>query len=118
MPASNELPEYASLSHSVVAEKLGASLDRGLSDAEVKNRLEKFGFNEVEEKKTSPFVRLGKKFWGFTAWMLEITIVFSLIFRNYLDFYIIGSLLIVNALIGFAQEERASSSVEALRNKL
>jgi len=44
--------------------------------------------------------------------------VFSLVLGNYFDFYIIGALIIVNAIIGFAQEEKASSAVEALKKRL
>jgi H+-transporting ATPase len=63
-------------------------------------------------------LRLARKFWGLTAWMLEATMVLSFILTNYFDVYIIGALLAVNAAIGFAQEEKASAAVEALRERL
>lgn len=50
--------------------------------------------------------------------MLEITMVFSYIIHSYLDAYIIAALLIVNAIIGYTQEEKASKAVELLRKKL
>jgi H+-transporting ATPase len=72
----------------------------------------------VPERKTNPGVRLAKKFWGITAWMLELTMFFSYLLQNYFDVYIIGALLIVNASIGFAQEEKASAAVETLKQRL
>lgn len=50
--------------------------------------------------------------------MLELTMFLSYLLRNYFDVYIIGTLLIVNAVIGFAQEQKASGAVEALRQRL
>lgn len=43
---------------------------------------------------------------------------FSIVLGRNLDFYIIGSLIVVNAGIGFAREEKASNVVEALRKRL
>lgn len=70
------------------------------------------------ERKTNPGVRLARKFWGITAWMLELTMLFSYLLQNYFDVYIIAALLMVNASIGFAQEEKASAAVDALRQRL
>ncbi|MEM3214643.1 MAG: plasma-membrane proton-efflux P-type ATPase [Conexivisphaerales archaeon] len=90
----------------------------GLSDEDVKLRLSKYGFNEIEEEKRNPFKSLGKKFWGLTPWMLEITMVFSILIGKYIDFYVIGALLILNAIIGYTQEERATRAVELLKKRL
>ena len=73
---------------------------KGLTSEEVKNRQKKFGLNEVVEKKESSIKRLAKKFWGLTSWMLEITMVLTLILGKYLDFYIVTGLLLLNVLLG------------------
>ena len=52
-----------------------------------------------------------KRFWGLTPWMLEITIVFSYIIHKMLDVYIIAGLLVLNAIIGYTREEKASKAV-------
>jgi H+-transporting ATPase len=96
----------------------GTDPSTGLSEETAAANLARYGANEVPERKISPLRRLAIKFWGFTAWMLELVMVFSLILGRYFDFYIIGALVIVNALIGFAQEQRATEAVEGLRKKL
>ena len=50
--------------------------------------------------------------------MLEITIVFSYIIHKMLDVYIIAGLLVLNAIIGYTQEEKASKAVELLKKNL
>ena len=90
----------------------------GLPSLEVKKRQFEYGFNEIVEKKKSTYLLFLKKFWGLTAWMLEITIVLTWILQKYLDVYIITALLVFNAVLGFVQEERASSAIESLKQKL
>lgn len=68
--------------------------------------------------KVSPLLRLARKFWGLTAWMLELTTLFSFLLQKYFDVYVIGALLVVNAIVGFAQEQKASGAVEALNKRL
>ncbi len=90
----------------------------GLTKTEVKQRIERYGPNAVEEKQQNPAIAFLKRFWGLTAWMLEIAIIISLILGNYLDLYIITALLVVNALLGFFQEQQATRAVKALKQKL
>ncbi len=93
-------------------------INNGLSSDEVEKLRKKYGYNEIPEKKESPFLSLGKKFWGTTAWMLEVTAALTFVLQKYIDFYIIAALLIVNAVISFFQEERASKAVSILKQSL
>jgi H+-transporting ATPase len=97
---------------------LQSDSSRGLKSAEVQNRLRQHGYNEVPEKKVNPMLRFVKKFWGLTAWMLEVIIVLSWIMHRYPDLYIVAGLLVFNSILGFAEEQRASNAVEALKEKL
>jgi len=81
-------------------------------------RQKQFGLNEVAEKKPSALLAFAKKFWGLTAWMLEVIIVLSWYMQNYVNVYIVLGLLIFNAVLGFEEEQRASGVVEALKEKL
>src|ERR1017187_7752835 len=51
-----------------VEKKLGSSPD-GLSQAEAQKRLAQYGPNEIEEKKTNPFLKFLTYFWGPIPWM-------------------------------------------------
>ncbi|MGC8661430.1 MAG: plasma-membrane proton-efflux P-type ATPase [Nitrososphaeria archaeon] len=101
-----------------VITELGVDPKSGLSEDEVKKRIQQYGYNEIEEKKESSVKRLAKKFWGLTSWMLEITMVLTLVLNKYLDFYVVTGLLLLNVILGFAQEQRASAALDALKQKL
>ncbi len=92
--------------------------EKGLSEDDVKLRVSRYGLNEIQEEKRNPLKSIGKKFWGLTPWMLEITMVFSFIIGKYIDGYVIGGLLVLNAIIAYTQEERASRAVELLKKRL
>jgi hypothetical protein len=65
-----------------------------------KCRLGEYGPNEVAEKKTSPLIKFGKKFWGVTPWMLELTVALELALSKTLKADLIAGLLCFNAIIG------------------
>ena len=55
--------EYKNISLEETFKFLEASAD-GLSDPEVKNRLEEFGYNEIVEKKNNPLLEFLLRYWG------------------------------------------------------
>jgi H+-transporting ATPase len=97
---------------------LGSSRDSGLTKADAAARFAKQGPNEVPEKRSHPILRFAKKFWGLSAWMIELIAVLSFFLHKRADFVIALSLLVANAILSFFQEQRASAAVNALRNKL
>jgi H+-transporting ATPase len=101
-----------------VADLLGSNTKTGLKSAEVEAKLRQYGFNEVPEKKLIPIITFANKFWGLTAWMLEIIIVLLWFLQRYADLYIVTGLLVFNAVLGFVEEQRASSAVDALKERL
>jgi H+-transporting ATPase len=97
---------------------LRVNADVGLTDAEVDDRRKEYGYNEVAERREHPALALLRKFWGISAWMLELIMALSVVLRKYSDLLVVGVLLVVNAVLGFLQERRASGVVEALRRQL
>jgi H+-transporting ATPase len=81
-------------------------------------RRKQHGYNEVAEKKEHPILAFLRKFWGISAWMLELIMVLSAILGKYSDLVVVGALLVINAVLGFMQERRAAGVVEALRKRL
>lgn len=88
---------------------------RGLSDAEVKLRLEKYGFNELRgKKKTSPVLVFLKQFLSPLIYILLVAAIISILTQHYIDAWVILGILVANATIGFIQETRAEQAMEAL----
>jgi H+-transporting ATPase len=100
-----------------VEKRLDATSD-GLSEAEAAKRLEKYGPNEIAEKKTNPLLKFLSYFWGPIPWMIEIAVILSGVVRHWPDFFIILLLLVANASIGFWEERQAGNAIEALKAKL
>ncbi len=92
--------------------------ETGLTRAEVDARRKVHGFNEVAEKKGHPALKFLGKFWGMSAWMLELIMVLSAVLGNYSDLAVVSALLVINAVLSFTQEHRAAGVVEALRRRL
>jgi H+-transporting ATPase len=101
-----------------VLSELKVQVKKGLSDEEVIQRQTTYGLNEVVEKKQLLVLLFLKHFWGLTAIMLEITIVLSFLLQKYIDVYLIGGLMLFNAIIGFIQESKATKTVQALKQSL
>jgi H+-transporting ATPase len=89
-----------------------------LSTAEAKKKLEKFGYNELPEKKENPVLKFLSYFWGPIPWMIEIAVVLSVIVRHWPDFFIILVLLLANAVVGFWEEFTAGNAIAALKKTL
>ena len=72
----------------------------------------------VAEKKAHPVRKFLGKFWGISAWMLELILVLSAVLGKYSDLVVVSALLVINAVLSFVQERRAAGVVETLRRRL
>ncbi|MDE2118516.1 MAG: plasma-membrane proton-efflux P-type ATPase [Betaproteobacteria bacterium] len=97
---------------------LDVNPETGLTHAEAGSRRKEHGYNEVAEHKSHPALMFLGKFWGVSAWMLEMIMVLSAILGKYSDLVVVSALLVVNAVLSFMQERRAAGVVEALRQRL
>ncbi len=101
-----------------LAERLGTSLEQGLTSEEARRRLARYGPNEVPEKEESVWMRLLRRFWGPIPWMIETAALLSALVGKWEDFTIILILLLVNAGVDFWQESQAISALAVLKSKL
>jgi len=115
---SNKVPDIAAASIPQTLAGLRVNPDTGLSRAEVDTRRKAHGYNEVAEKKEHPVLSFLSKFRGLSAWMLELIMVLSAVLGKFADLAVVSALLVVNAILGFAQERRAAGVVETLRKRL
>jgi len=97
---------------------LGSGRETGLTSEEAAARLLRDGPNDIAEQKSHPALALARKFWGLSAWMIELIAVLSFLLDKVADFVIALALLVANAALSFLQEQRASTAVAALRGRL
>ena len=88
----------------------------GLSEEEAKKRLNEYGLNELKEDKAESALKIFiRQFQGLFIYLLIFAAVVSLFFGELLDAGVIFAILILNAVLGFIQEYKASKALEALR---
>jgi H+-transporting ATPase len=116
--ANTKPPDIASASVPDTLAALQVNPETGLTRAEVDVRRKEHGYNEVVEEIGHPILKFLRKFWGISAWMLELIIILSAVLGKYSDLVVVSALLAINAVLSFMQERRATGVVETLRRRL
>ncbi|KXZ22113.1 calcium-translocating P-type ATPase, SERCA-type [Bacillus nakamurai] len=92
------------------------SIKQGLTEKEVKKRLEKHGPNELQEgKRPSAIVLFFAQFKDFMVLVLLAATLISGFLGEYVDAIAIMAIVFVNGVLGFFQERRAEKSLKALK---
>jgi Ca2+-transporting ATPase len=107
---------WHSLNANEVLAQLETPLETGLSTAEVKARQEKYGLNElVEKKKTTFWQMLWSQLNNFIVILLIVASVISAVLGDYIEAGAIMLIVILNAILGIVQESRAEDALAALK---
>lgn len=87
----------------------------GLSEGEVRKRIEKYGYNEVREEEKNPVMEFLSRYWGPMPWLLELAIALSILLGHFLEAIIIFTLLTVNVTISYLHSRHARMALEYLK---
>ncbi len=114
-PDSTE-PIWHSISEKELLSELRTS-HKGLAEIEAKSRLEKYGSNEIKDRRSASFWDiLMRQFKNIFIYILLGVAVISFFVGEVIDFWVVLSIIAFTAAIGFIQDFRAERSMEALKN--
>lgn len=108
------MPTYQKSLERILAE-LGSS-PQGLADAQVKDKREQFGFNELAaQEKESLFMLFLNTFKDAMVIVLLLVASIQLVMGHAMESLIIFAVLMINAVISVLQTRKAESSLDALK---
>ena len=102
-----------------LVEEFNSNLAGGLTDNQVNENRQKYGENKLKEHKKTPLiVKFFKQFADVLIIILIIAAVVSVIVdpKEWVESLIIMIVVLVNAILGLYQENKAEKSLEALKN--
>jgi len=115
---TSKTDDYARQAVADTLEQLEVAADKGLNAEQVRERLARFGHNEIPDKEEPLWHRVFRRFWGPIPWMIETAAILSAVVQKWDDFVIIAVMLLVNAGLDFFQEHRALNALKALKQRL
>ena len=99
--------------------KLGTDMLKGLSSIEAEARLKQYGENKLPEKKRqSFFVRFFKHFNDILIYVLFVAAIVTTILGHYADTIVILIVTVINAAIGYIQENKAEKALADIKKLL
>ena len=102
-----------------VLELLTSNATKGLSEQEANERLALFGENVLpEKKKESRLLRFLKHFNDILIYILFIAAIITAILGHWADTIVIAIVAVVNACIGYFQENKAEKALEDIKKML
>ena len=88
----------------------------GLTDHESSKRLDKYGKNKLVKKQKFTAIKIFiNQFKSFLVVLLTLAVIVSYYLGEIIDAYVIGIIIILNALLGFVQEYKAERAIESLK---
>lgn len=110
------MSEEHQLSAAEVAQQLSTDPAHGLSDEQVLIRRRESGLNRlVEAAQVAWWKRLASQFRDLVIWILIFAAILAGAMGEWIDTLAILAIVVLNGLIGFAQEERAEKALASLQ---
>ena len=103
-------------SNELLEEQLSTHLDVGLSEHEAELRLKENGKNQLDEpKKRSLLMRFLDQILDFMIIVLIGASILSFVTSDYVEGFLIIGIVLINALLGLAQEAKAEKALESIK---
>lgn len=110
---------WYTLENKEVINQLKSDAESGISTQTAKERLSEYGSNELpEKKKKSLLLRFFKHFNDILIYILMAAAVVTAVLGEYVDTIVILLVAIINAAIGFFQENKAEKALDNIKNML
>jgi magnesium-transporting ATPase (P-type) len=110
--------DWHTLPHAQVEQTLQSGT-RGLSDAEARRRLSQYGPNRLAPpKRRGPLLRLLMQFHNILLYVMMGAAVITALLGHWVDTGVLMMAVVINAVIGFIQEGKAESALDAIRAML
>lgn len=111
--------DWHSLEADHVLEMLGTNPSKGLSEDDAHERLIEWGENVLpEKKKENSLIRFFKHFNDILIYILLIAAIVTAVLGHWADTIVIGIVAVVNACIGYFQENKAEKALEDIKKLL
>jgi P-type Ca2+ transporter type 2C len=103
-------------SASQVIDELNTNIEIGLTESDARNRLQKYGPNELIERGRKRVLQIIlDQFRDLMVIILILAAIVSAILGEYVDVAVILAIVILNAVLGFTQEYRAEQTMAELK---
>lgn len=110
---------WYAIDNNEVINELESDARAGLSSQKAKERLSEYGPNELpEKKKKNIFARFFKHFNDILIYILLVAAIVTAFLGEYVDTIVILLVAVINAAIGFFQENKAEKALDNIRNML
>ena len=114
VPASIE--NWHSLRAEDTIKKLDTELNQGLSSQSARERLDKYGLNQLQEKSRPSFLALVlNQLKSFVIGVLLVASIISALLGDYVEAGAIMAIVVLNAVLGVIQERHAEEALAALK---
>lgn len=102
-----------------VGKELHTDLDKGLTQQEATARQQKWGRNELPEpEKEAAILKFLRHFHDVLIYVLMAAAVITFILGHYIDTVVILLVAVINAIIGYVQENKAEKALDGIRRML
>jgi len=119
--AVKDLPKdlWHHLAEEDVFKTLESDPKEGLSEKEVKDRLQQFGENSITaQKPISPIKRFLLQFHNPLIYILLVATAVTFFLEEYIDSAVIFAVVLINSIIGYLQEAKAEDAINSLKKMM